>query len=129
VAGVEDELDAWLAAGLVGLEEVCFLSSVLEDGLLPLLLLEEFELEVEGFVLDLGFLVEELPLNICFIFFMVASFVFFVKKTGGKGARPLAIGDKKGKSSDRAWRGFSPPLRCTTRLYQPFAILFPFEYF
>jgi hypothetical protein len=84
VAGVEDELDAWLAAGLVGLEEVCFLSSVLEDGLLPLLLLEEFELEVEGFVLDLGFLVEELPLNICFIFFMVASFVFFVKKTGGR---------------------------------------------
>ena len=80
MAGVEDELDAWLAAGLVGLEEVCFLSSVLEDGLLPLLLLEEFELEVEGFVLDLGFLVEELPLNICFIFFMVASFVFFVKK-------------------------------------------------
>ena len=55
MAGVEDELDAWLAAGLVGLEEVCFLSSVLEDGLLPLLLLEEFELEVEGFVLDLGF--------------------------------------------------------------------------
>ena len=58
-----------LAAGLVGLEEVCFLSSVLEDGLLPLLL-EEVELEVDGFVLDLGFLVDELPPNICFIFFI-----------------------------------------------------------
>ena len=69
MAGVEDELDAWLAAGLVGLEEVCFLSSVLEDGLLPLLL-EEVELEVDGFVLDLGFLVDELPPNICFIFFI-----------------------------------------------------------
>jgi hypothetical protein len=76
-----------------------------------------------------------LPLNICFIFFMVASFVFFVKKTGGKGARPLrfrlivAIKRKVRSLRIEPGEGFPPLCAAPLVFTNPFAILFPFEYF